>query len=75
MNKDLTLTVADLLHALQDGRIQMETPIGFYCPKTQRMRGVSAFELHGDDKVFVLRDDPVNSDLASEPLDPQVEVF
>lgn len=44
INKDKTVTVAELMSALADGRITMDMPIAIYDAEGA-IRGVNAFEL------------------------------
>jgi len=47
VNKDKTLTVADLMQMLTDGRITMAMPITMYDPNAHgTMRGLVAVEIH-----------------------------
>ncbi len=46
INKDKTLTVAELVSAIADGRIRMDMPIAILDCGTDSIRGVNAFEIH-----------------------------
>lgn len=46
INKDKTLTVAELLAILADGRITPDMPLSIYDNATGTIRGIQAFEIH-----------------------------
>lgn len=46
INKDKTVTVAELLAILADGRITTDMPIMVYDHEAGIMRGVNAFEIY-----------------------------
>lgn len=53
IDKDQTLTVADLLAAVADGRVRPEMPLAVNVRRGGRLDCVLAFELHGG--AFVLQ--------------------
>ena len=57
VNKNNTLTVEHLVHAVADGLIRMDMPIGVISPGFDGIKGVDAFELctfKDGTKVFVI---------------------
>lgn len=46
INKDRTVTVAELLAILADGRITPDMPIAIWDSATGTIRGINAFEIH-----------------------------
>ena len=46
VNKNNTVTVAELLAILQDGRIKPDMPLATYDNTSGTIRGIAAFEIH-----------------------------
>ena len=46
INKDNTVTVAELLAILADGRVRPDMPLATYDNATGTIRGIAAFEIH-----------------------------
>lgn len=50
INKDMTITVADLLKLLSDGRVTMDMPVTFWDSASGTVRGIGTIE------IFTYRD-------------------
>jgi hypothetical protein len=78
INRDVTLTVKELLDAVNDGRVSLDTPIGVYSDRDEVVRGVCAFELHthkNGERVFVLFNDLKNPPVAVDFPQTTTEIF
>jgi len=46
VNKNNTLTVADLMKMLADGQVTIDMPITIWDPYNETVRGISVIEIH-----------------------------
>lgn len=46
INKDMTITVGDLLKLLADGRVTVDMPVTFWDSSSGTVRGIAALEIY-----------------------------